>query len=129
MQLRPTQTQLLNDAREEFKKGNIRVVANAATGFGKTVTFSAMAAKNPKQTVIWTDRVELCQQASKTIQKFGVIPGVIDQSKCYNFHAKVQIVMLETFFRKPQLYPWINPALNIIDEAHVKRFRKVLNAF
>lgn len=103
MELRPLQQRFVEDIRTAFRS-NRRVLAVAATGFGKTVCFSYMAkgaAERGNRTMILTHREELIRQIQSTLGKWG---------------ATADVQSVQTVARR--LETTEKPDLIIVDEAH-----------
>lgn len=77
MQLRDYQQQCLDDIDAAFDAGNRSVLAVMPTGSGKTVSFSAWAAKQRLPVLAQVHRVELVSQISVTFAGFGIKHRII----------------------------------------------------
>lgn len=117
IQLRPKQTDLINDIREAFKIDR-KVLAVAPTGFGKTVVFSYLAstvmARN-KRVYILVHREELIDQVSRTLADFSVPHGFIAAGRS-DIALPVMVCSVFTLANRMDSYP--EPELLIVDEAH-----------
>lgn len=109
---------------------NKHIIAQLATGGGKTISFSSItqryANKYPDSAVlILVHRVELLRQTRNTLfNHFGIIAQIIDaKTRKEPPKAKVYLAMVETWKRRN--YP-IDIGLIIIDEAHLGNFSQIL---
>ena len=116
MQLRPYQTQLINDTRNVFKKHN-RPLVVLPCGAGKTVCFADMAHRHISlyNGYVWflVHRRELIKQTHDTFSEFGIPED------------NVFIGMVQTITRHPERYK--KPTLIIFDEAHHAKARSWYN--
>jgi superfamily II DNA or RNA helicase len=130
MKLRDYQEQLIRDVKKKFAKGKKRVVMQAPTGSGKTVTFVELAKrtleKNPESAVlIFTNRLELQQQAKNTLEKANIPVYTIEAGKknVTELMPGATVAMVETFNRRKINIDKLK--LTIIDECHIGNFRKI----
>jgi superfamily II DNA or RNA helicase len=79
MQLRPYQEQVITDIYQAWKDGAQNVVAQLATGAGKTVIFSHIIAKNTGHAIAIVHRVELVSQISLTLARYGIRHNIVGQ--------------------------------------------------
>jgi superfamily II DNA or RNA helicase len=104
------------------------VVAQLATGGGKTVCFAAICdrycAKSSQDILILVHREELLAQATKAIrlQSQAVTAGMKSIP-----HARVYVAMVETAYKR--LHQFQNIGLVIVDECHIGNFTKVIEHF
>lgn len=120
---RPYQVQAFHETREALKD-NQRVILCMPTGAGKTVTFSdiALAAVNKgRRAMVLCDRKELIKQAYDKVTSYGLSPTVI-APKHRQYKNTSYVASVDTLVRREA--PEID--LLIIDEAHKKRFDKIL---
>lgn len=117
--LRPYQNELLDGARDAFRKGKRAVLLQMPTGAGKTVSGSHMiGGASRKGNVCWwlTHRRELIGQTSKTFASMGIPHGLISAGQSSDPYKLVQIGSVQTVARRlDKLAP---PDLIIFDECH-----------
>ena len=126
---RPYQATGIDLVREKFRKGDRRTVLCLPTGGGKTFMFSMMAqmtVQNGGRVLIIVDRKELLKQAANSLRRFGIEPQIIAPGFDPQPAAAV-VAMVETLANRD--YPWLQPTLVIIDEAHMGNFKKVFARF
>lgn len=133
MSLRPYQTKGVDLIREEFYKGNKKVLLWMATGGGKTATFCHMikeASLKGKYTLTLVRGRKLVDQASKRLFREHVPHGVI-MSGHWNSRPSLsnQVASIDTLISRG-----IRPKadLIIIDEAHLATsdgYIEVLSAY
>jgi superfamily II DNA or RNA helicase len=127
MTLRPYQETFINNIAASLRSHK-RVVAQLATGGGKTVCFSAICdrftARNSSDILILVHREELLAQATKAIklQSHKVVAGMKSIP-----HARVYVAMVETAYKR--LDKFTNIGLVIVDECHIGNFTKVIEHF
>jgi superfamily II DNA or RNA helicase len=127
MTLRPYQERFINNIAAKLVTHR-KVVAQLATGGGKTVCFAAICdrycAKSSQDILILVHREELLSQATKAIR----IPSqpVIAGMKSIP-HARVYVAMVETAYKR--LDKFTNIGLVIVDEVHIGNFTKVIEHF
>lgn len=95
------------------------VLAQAATGFGKTAVGSFMiqsAVTKGKRTFFVVHRKELIEQTSKTFDRLGIEHGIIQSGKTYYPYLNVNICSIDTL--KKRLDKVEPPDFIIFDEAH-----------
>lgn len=122
--LRPHQirgTDLIREAFREFR----RVLFVAPTAFGKTVTFSYIAASATKlgrRIIIIAHRQELIDQISRTLSWFDVDHGIISPQYSPSYRKQVQVASIGTLRSRlkknkiPEQYAKFD--LVVIDETH-----------
>jgi superfamily II DNA or RNA helicase len=118
MNLRPYQTQLIDQIRLQYQLGHRSVLAVLPTGGGKTVCFSHIAqaaAKKGNRVCILVHRAELLDQASRSMPLHH---GIIAANRSMDLSAAVQIASVQTLARRLHLLPRDFFQLLIIDEAH-----------
>ena len=109
-----------------------KILAQLATGGGKTVCFSAICdryiKKSGKSVLILIHRKELLKQASASILKCN---GIYAQSVIAGMkhipNAPVYVAMVETAYKR--LDKFGNIGMVIIDECHLGNFTKVIDHF
>jgi superfamily II DNA or RNA helicase len=127
MTLRPYQERFINNIAASLRT-NRKVVAQLATGGGKTVCFSAICdrftARNSTDILILVHREELLAQATKAIrlQSQAVTAGMKSIP-----HARMYVAMVETAYKR--LDKFANIGLVIVDECHIGNFTKVIEHF
>jgi superfamily II DNA or RNA helicase len=127
MTLRPYQERFINNIAASLRTHR-KVVAQLATGGGKTVCFSAICdrftARNSTDILILVHREELLAQATKAIrlQSQAVTAGMKSIP-----HARVYVAMVETAYKR--LDKFANIGLVIVDECHIGNFTKVIEHF
>lgn len=119
-------------ARELFS-GNRTIIAQLATGGGKTITFSSICqrytAKTPgKSVLILVHRRELLQQTRATLWSACQILAqpIIAGMKTIP-EAAVYVAMVESASKRKDMIR--NVGLIIIDEAHIASFAKIHEAY
>lgn len=118
IQLRDYQADAVSRIRAAYAAGKRRVVFVLPTAGGKTVIFTYMgqaAAAKGKRVLILAHRVELIDQISETLTRFGVDHGAITSGRSMN-GLPVQVGMMGTVARR--LDKISSPDLIIVDEAH-----------
>lgn len=117
--LRPYQEELIEEIFAEWLSGNRRVMAQLATGAGKTVIFSHIARAFLEQgegVLVVAHRKELIVQAKEKIEQIsGLEAGIIKAGYPEEPHKDVQVASIQTLSRRKR-YP--DAGLLIIDEAH-----------
>jgi len=125
---------LVSKITKKFKKGHKHVLAQAATGFGKTIVFSFLAtraASRGKKVLIITDRIELLSQAGGTIEKFKMDPYYIKAgTKFIDKSKSIYIGMSQTLRNRLSNPVWLKFMqdkldLILIDEAHIQEFNHI----
>lgn len=119
--LRPYQQEAVERLRAAFRAGHRSVLFVLPTGGGKTVVFSHIAqqaACRGKRIAVLVHRVELLEQASRSLDALGVRHGLIAAGRAMNLAAPVQVASVGTLCRRlPQLPPALFQLL-VVDEAH-----------
>ncbi|HDY87744.1 MAG TPA: DEAD/DEAH box helicase, partial [bacterium] len=120
MQLRPYQSELIDDARQALRKYKY-VFISLSTGAGKTIIFSAMttgAFKRQYRVWIIVPRNELLEQASDHLFRHRVPHGVINARSNESRAYLVHLVSKDTLTRRwDKIKNW--PDLIIVDEGHL----------
>ena len=80
MQLRPYQTQLIDDIQKAHQSGANNVLAVMPTGAGKTVTFASLTANAQSPVALLAHRTELVSQISMTLARWNVEHRIIAPS-------------------------------------------------
>lgn len=124
MQLREYQTDVIQNMRESFARGNRRIVLQAPTGAGKTVIASNMiesAADKGKRVLFLAHRRELVHQCADKLLAFGVEHGVIMAGEFLQYDYEVQVASIDTLRARAldsDRIPLPKADLIFIDEAH-----------
>ena len=122
LQLRDHQTAVVEKLRQGFADGHQCQLLYAVTGFGKTeVAMHIMAevAKKYKKTAMVLDRVNLVEQTSLRLGKYGIDHGVMQSTHWrWRPNERIQICSAQTLEAKGS-FPEID--LLIIDECHCTR--------
>ena len=123
-QLRPYQTEQINEIRAAVKRGNRALVCSSPTGSGKTTLASVIASLTVhanNRLFFIVDTIELIDQTVERFEADGMIVGVMqaDHPKT-NIAAPVQVCSIQTLRSRwtgiPESYL---PDVVIIDECHV----------
>lgn len=109
-----------------------KVIAQLATGGGKTVCFSSITKryidKNEKSVLILVHRKELLQQTRRSLHNaFGLDCQIIIAGMKSMPFARVYVGMVETVKRR--IDKLRNIGMIIIDEAHIANFNKIHDHF
>jgi superfamily II DNA or RNA helicase len=128
---RQYQAILIDESVEQLSTKR-KILLQLPTGGGKTHIFTLLAdryVKNASKSVlILVHRIELLQQAQKTIQKLTGINPVLITSETRNFRVgRIYIGMVESTMSRLNLFH--NVGLIIIDECHIANFNKVHHVF
>lgn len=120
--LREKQQKLVNDLRVALRT-NKRVLAVAHTAFGKTVTFSYIAAgaiKKGSRILIMAHRKKLIQQIGASLNRFGINCGYINPHYNPAYMRQVQVATVGTLYSRLKKIPakFRKFDLVILDEAH-----------
>ena len=126
LNLRSYQEQTLAALREGFAKGKKAQILYAPTGAGKTeMAIALMAATKTKgnKAAMLLDRVVLCDQTSKRLEKYDIDHGVMQSGHWrYRPFENIQVCSAQTLERRGS-FPGLN--LLIVDEAHATREQTV----
>ena len=127
MILRPYQERFINNIAAKLRTHR-KVVAQLATGGGKTVCFAAICdrycARSTQDVLILVHREELLTQAAKAINL--PVQKVIAGMKSIP-HARVYVAMVESAHKRLHLFQ--NIGMVIVDECHIGNFTKVIEHF
>jgi superfamily II DNA or RNA helicase len=127
MILRPYQERFINNIAAKLRIHR-KVVAQLATGGGKTVCFAAICdrycAKSTQDVLILVHREELLTQACKAINI--PVQKVVAGMKTIP-HARVYVAMVESAHKRLHLLE--NIGMVIVDECHIGNFTKVIEHF
>jgi superfamily II DNA or RNA helicase len=117
---------------------NRSIIAQLATGGGKTVCFASLTkdwiTNTNKDVLILVHRQELLKQTRETIYKWhGILPQAIDANTNQIEQSRVFVAMVETInnrLKNPAFARYLkNVGLLIIDEAHLSNFKKIFVNF
>ena len=119
--LRPHQIEAINLIRNSLGKGFKRVVCQAATGFGKTLTAAKIiegALGKGKRVIFTAPAVSLINQAVEAFENEGIRDIGVTQANHprTDASAKVQVCSVQTLARRD--IP--DAALIIVDECHLR---------
>lgn len=121
-----------NALREGFKT-HTRQIMCLPTGGGKTVVFSNIIAKavnKNKRVLVLSHRIEIFRQTIKAILHHDIQVCKIDpDNRFINSNALLFVAMVETFKRRMDKLGHLKFDLIICDEAHLRSFDKVLDAY
>lgn len=122
--LRPYQETAINEIREALGKYR-RVLFQAQTAFGKTITFSYIALASQKfnrKVLILSDRTEILVQNGGALERWGLDVNYISPKHRKVPTKNVSVGMAQTIRRRVEKPEWIeylkSLELVIIDEAH-----------
>jgi superfamily II DNA or RNA helicase len=101
MQLRPYQIDFIQNIAVSLAQ-NKRIIAQLATGGGKTISFSSITqryiSKNDDNVLILVHRIELLKQTRRTLyDKFGITAEIIEAKTKRVKSSRVYLAMVETF--------------------------------
>lgn len=132
-ELRPYQEKTVSKVREEFAKGNKKVIMCAPTGAGKTVIFSFIlksALQRGKKCMVLTHRTELLTQSGGTLTDLGCDIVNLDAKAKKIQKSNLYVAMTQTLIRrvKNSQYAQLLQELDllIIDESHLQSFNSIL---
>ena len=127
MILRPYQERFINNIAAKLRIHR-KVVAQLATGGGKTVCFAEICdrycAKSTQDVLILVHREELLTQASKAIRL--PVQKVVAGMKTIP-PARVYVAMVESAHKRLAMFS--NIGMVIVDECHIGNFTKVIDHF
>lgn len=136
MKLRNYQKELIQGLRHRMKQGKRRLIAQLATGGGKTFTFCAIiksAISRGARVLVLTDRKELLTQAGGALDNFGLLPDFIEAGEYPDLSQPLFVAMVETLYRRIDQLEYIRfmESLDVvvIDEAHMRNFTKLFPYF
>jgi DNA repair protein RadD len=133
--LRPYQSTAVAQIRAALARGHRSVLFVLPTGGGKTVVFSHIAeraASKGNRICILVHRVELLEQASRSLTGLGVRHGLIAANRSMDLSAPVQVASVATLARRLHRLPADLFQLLVVDEAHHSNagtWAKVLHHF
>lgn len=114
------QVRFTNQIIKKIPEGHKRIVAQLATGGGKTICFSYLIgrylSRYPSARIgIIVHREELQAQTTKTLLKFGV--------------QNVSVYMVETFNNQLKKHGLKDFDLLVVDECHIGNFKKIIEYY
>ena len=122
LQLREHQVRGFDELRAGFAAGVQSQILYMPTGGGKTETAIALmaaAAEKGKRAAMVMDRIVLCDQTSKRLDKYGIPHGVLQASHWrYRPYEQIQVCSAQTLEKRDR---WPDLDLLIIDECHNTR--------
>lgn len=119
--LRPYQREAIDAVRASWDAGTIRPAIVIATGGGKTVVFSHLAAEEPGRTLILAHRKELVDQAAAKLH--AITPGMagVDMAdRQADASHKAVVASVQTLTSDKRLARWERDAFAqvVVDECH-----------
>lgn len=132
MVLRDYQEKLTHNLAVKLSQGKRKIIAQLATGGGKTICFSAIAKrftdKSKKSVLILVHRKELLQQTRRTLYKaYQLDCQIIIAGMKHLPPSPVYVGMVESVNRRIDRLQ--NVGLVIIDECHIANFNKIHEHF
>lgn len=116
--LRDYQSNILNALYKSLKTNN-KILLSLPTGAGKTIMMYAWAKKMSEKglkTVIVVDREELVEQTVKLDNNISVLKACSDY--IFNPDKKIQVIMLQTGYRREEQLLELKPDYIFFDEIH-----------
>lgn len=123
--LRPPQVELIEAARAAIRTGKRRILLVSPTGSGKTriaAEIIKLADGKQNRSLFIAPRRELIYQSSATLERHGVLPGIIMAGEPRNEWAKHQVASFDTLYHRGvrrEIIPMPVASLLIVDEAHL----------
>lgn len=122
MILRPYQEAIMGKLRAGFAAGHQAQILYLPTGGGKTeiaISLMEATAKKYNRAAMVLDRIVLCDQTSKRLDKWEIDHGVLQSGHWrYRPHERIQVCSAQTLEKRGS-FPGLN--LLIIDECHAQR--------
>lgn len=122
LQLRDYQTGAIDKLRDGFSAGHQAQILVAPTGSGKTEIAIALleaARKKGSRAAMILDRIVLCDQTSKRLDKYDIDHGVLQSGHWrYRPHEPIQVCSAQTLEKRGS-FPGLS--LLIVDEVHQQR--------
>ena len=120
--LRPYQSESVQQLRDGFRSGHRSQLLVAPTGAGKTAIATHLmmqARERQTRTAFLVDRVNLVDQTSATLDRYGVPHGVVQAGHWRRtLYEPIQVCSAQTL-EKRGFFPDLS--LLIVDEAHCMR--------
>jgi hypothetical protein len=120
--LRSKQAESIDALRDGLVGGHDRQLLVGPTGFGKTTCAAhllRLAYEKGSRSAFVVDRTSLVDQASATLDRYGIPHGIIQANHWRRMHAEpIQVCSAQTLERRGMGGDW---KLLIIDEAHCVR--------
>jgi len=122
MDLWPHQERIIEQARNEVMKGRRRVLITSPTGSGKTRVLAwKLKSASDKGLVAWyvVHRRQLVHQTSRVLSSLGIEHTMVMAGEETDHSANIYVISRDTYLRRKD---WMNlgePALIVIDEAHI----------
>jgi len=120
MELRPHQSDAIEQIRALLRKGHRRIILAATTSFGKTVVAAHMmeeAQRKGKRGVMICDRIQLVEQSLEKFDAMGLDCGVIQGNHPRTkYSAPIQVASIQTLSRRSRMTEF---DFAMVDEAHV----------
>lgn len=135
MQLRPRQEILIRKTAKKFASGKNSIIAQAPTGFGKTVCFSFITKrfieKSDRKVLITVHRIELVEQTLDKLRKIGVHASPVIAGCKKLPVARVYVTMTETANNRLTRFNdfFGDIGMLIADEAHLANHFKLFKYF
>lgn len=148
--LRPYQSALVDDVREQWAAGARNVLMHLATGGGKTACLGSIVEAHQGASCVIAHRSELVSQVSQSLAQYGVTHDVICSDatrriiaavhvqrfgKCYlRPGALCRVASVDTLIRRAGLESWAaTVTLWVVDEGHHlvidNKWHKAVEAF
>ena len=122
LQLRDYQEEAIQKLREGFARGHRSQLLYLGTGGGKTEIAIAMleaARKKGSKAAMILDRIVLCDQTSKRLDKYSVDHGVLQAGHWrYKPYENIQVCSAQTLEKRGS-FPGLD--LLVVDECHAQR--------
>jgi superfamily II DNA or RNA helicase len=116
------QLDVMEQLREGFRAGHRVQLLYAPTGAGKTEIAMALmkaTADKERRAAMTLDRIVLCDQTSKRLDKYGIPHGVMQSGHWrYRPYERIQVCSAQTLEKRGD-FPGLN--LLIVDECHDQR--------
>jgi len=131
MELFDFQRELVDKIQGEFRKRHKKVIGQLPTGGGKTVVMAEIAMSAMKKgnaVCIICHRIEIFQQIVKTLNRFGIFPGMITAGSMPMPGHQCYVAMVETLYKriKKDMIQRYNINFFIGDEAHYGAYYKII---
>ena len=126
MELRPYQISAIEKTRQALREGIKRPLIYSPTGSGKTeisIEILRAAKERSARSAFICNRITLVEQASKRLEKSGLVHGIIQGQNTFGTKNKTLVCSIQTLARRG--YPALD--LAIIDEAHGATSEAYLN--